>query len=118
MKKLIITIALLIVAIAAFSQATRIQSVQGDFIWIQPGARQCVPMIVSGGNDTARSIVYRLTVMRDTTTNSPLEIMFYDRNGGYLNSTYQIYPDGNFNKWTQLITKLDVFINKKRIVLQ
>lgn len=117
MKKLII-IPLLIVAIGAMAQATRVLTPQGDFIWLQPGGRQCVPMIVSASTDTARSIVYRLVITRDTTANSPLEIMFYDRNGGYLNSTFQTYPDANFNKWTVLITKLDVFINKKRITLQ
>jgi hypothetical protein len=118
MKKTIIGIALLIVAIGANAQAIKkINSkfTPGDFIWQPPGAREVTPIAVNTGTDTIRTIGYLVNFPRDTTGGFSVLVTGYDRNAAPIYQ-YTINSQCNvYNKWTVLVTSLDALIHSKQL---
>jgi len=119
MKKLIILL-LLIVAIGAEGQTTKIKSYLNDSISVVKGYRQLAPIIVTINGDTARSYLWTVSpISRDSTAITSIFLTLYDRNANPLVSKNIIISESTYNKWSGLFTAIDNYIHNQisRIVL-
>lgn len=121
MKKLIIIIPLLIVAIGALGQApsssplTQITSqVLGDQIWLRRGAKEMTNLVITPNGDIARSVDYALTFYRDTLNAGYATVYYYNAGGSFILQENIPFNQSGYNKWAAFLTPLDLFIHVKR----
>lgn len=112
MKK-IITLVLLIAAITANAQMTKVKSKSAlaDSIWLPKAGLEINPIIISAQGDTARSIDYVIHPSRDTTASFAVDVRYFNKSGAQITSYSAAITPSFFAKWTALITKLDLYIS-------
>jgi PKD repeat protein len=119
MKKLI-TIFILMSAIGAKAQTSRIKSYLGDSITVIKGYKQLTPIIITVTGDTARSILwYTGNISRDSTAQTSINIIFYDKNANVLDTKSIGIAESAYTKWSTLFNAVDNYIHNQisRIVL-
>lgn len=119
MKRSIILI-LLIAAIGAKAQTSRIKSYLGDSITVIKGYKQLTPIVITITGDTARSILwYTGNISRDSTAQTSINIMFFDRNANVLGTKNIGIAESAYGKWSGLFTAIDNYVHNQigRIVL-
>lgn len=116
MKKYL-TFLLLLVAIGSNAQTVKIKSKSAlaDSIYINRGALEVIPFLTSSDSTMVRSIDYCFRPNRDTLQAFQIEVRMYDKNAGYIASTFSSAPANLFLKWLGLITKIDNYVLKKRL---
>jgi hypothetical protein len=119
MKKYL-TLVLLIVAIGAHAQTVKIKSrsALADSIYINRGAVEVVPFVTGADSTMIRSMDYTFNPRRDTLQNFNVEVRLYDNNAKYVQSSFFSVPGNLFLKWQAIITKIDNYVTKKRLVKQ
>lgn len=119
MKKSVVLI-LLILAIGAKAQTSRIKSYLGDSITVIKGYKQLTPIVITITGDTARSILwYTGNISRDSTAQTSINIMFFDKNANVLGTKSLGIAESAYGKWSTLFTAIDNYVHNQitRIVL-
>jgi len=119
MKKYLILL-LLTAAIGAKAQTSRIKSYLGDSISVVKGYRQLTPIVITISGDTARSILwYTGNISRDSTAQTSVNIIFYDRNAIVLGTKSIGIGENAYTRWSGLFTAIDNYVHNQitRIVL-
>jgi len=113
-------LALLIVAIGAKAQITKIKSYLNDSIYVVKGYKQLTPIVVTATGDTARSMLwYAGPISRDSTASTTLLLVFYDKNANIVMTKNAGIAESAYTKWSTLFTAIDTYIHNQigRIVL-
>lgn len=120
MKKLIVFM-LLMVAIGAKAQSLiKVKTYLGDSVWAVKGAKILTPIIVEATGDTARSAIWCIgPISRDSTSNTSINVLFYNKSGGLIYTKYLNVSESAYTKWSGLFTAIDNYLHNQisRIVL-
>lgn len=111
------TFLLLLAAIGSSAQAIKIKSKStlADSIWINRGALEVMPFLTGSDSTVVRSIDYNFSPQRDTSQSFTIQVRLYDKNAGYISSSFITAPGTLFLRWLQILNKIDNYILKKRL---